>query len=431
MDKFQNFYRTRIENLDFQELKRRIRDRIVYIWGADEKGEFLSGCMQRAGICIKGFLDSDNKKEELVFKPEEIIRLGNNKKYFILISMFLKHEREIAECLQNAVFTDDDYYYPYKDWSFVYSDVGKRYNYSINPLFERGKKIAESLDEKKFYFLLYGGHIGDEAIALSWLHSFKKKHLVNSLTIITSESFEALVKLYMDDINELLVWGQDELEALRIYSLSERRDVFNILGANWVWFPREYEIPFPMNQTVYKTMHLGLPFYEKSRYFIWNEMSKETDDILIKNGLLKGKTVILIPYAQSAACFPVEFWEKLVSILSEKYKLFTNVGKNEKPIKNTSALYLPLNMVPYAVKYAGCAISIRCGLTDVLALGQCEETLVLYKTDSKQEKDYADINSLYINGQESILYRNAMYSGEYDSDIEFIHEICRRVSCND
>ena len=431
---FFKFYVNRLENLDFERLKEKIKSRSIYIWGADEKGKFISDCLQRNGICINGFLDSDTKKqqEKYVFRPEEIIRSGNNKENFILISMFLKYEHEIIECLRNAGFTADDYYYPYKDWSFVYSDVGKRYDYSINPLFEKGRKIAESLDESKFYYLLYGGHIGDEAIALSWLYSFKKRHFIKSITMITSERFEALAKLYMDDINELLVWEKDELEALRVYTLSVKRKVFNILGANWVWFPRDYEIPFPINQAVYKTMHLGLPFYEKSKYFIWNEkIRKEADEIFIKKGLLKGESVILIPYAQSAASFSIDFWEKLVDILSKKYKIFTNVAKNENPIKNTTELSLPINMVPYAVNYAGYAVSIRCGLSDVLALGQCEKTLVLYNTDTKYEKKYAEINSLYINGEESILYRNAIYSGEYDTDIEIIHEICRRIGCSD
>ena len=63
-------------------------------------------------------------------------------------------------------------------------------------------------------------------------------------------------------------------------------------------------------------------------------------------------------------------WEELVKVLSNQgLKLFTNVkDDSELPIKGTLPIVVPLKYIITLVDYAGSAISIRCGLTDLLAV---------------------------------------------------------------
>lgn len=410
------FVRKRIEELDYEQLKDTIGDREVYIWGADQKGVFICEQLKENGISVAGFLDKTIASGDyaIIYKPEDIISEGKNDKVFIVVSMFLKHEAEILGLMRRMGFSEKDYYYPYRDWNFVFSDIGKRFNYARNSLFLQGRALAQSLDRGKLYFLLYGGHIGDEALALSWISAFRKNHYIRRMTVITSSLYAGLCNLYESDIDELIVWKKEDLEALRIYSLSVEREYVNILGANWVWFPLERKIPFPMDMVVYKTIHLGLPYDARSEYFISDDIGEEKQCLFKDIGLVQNKSVILIPYARSMPNIPLSMWEKLASILSKDYKVFTNIGAGEEPIKNTLPLNIPLKDIAAAVNYAGHAVAIRCGIADILALGRCKGCQIIYYVEDKIQDNHAKFCSLYVNGEESILCKNAIFlNGDY------------------
>lgn len=406
-DIFYKFYERRIENMDFELLKSRINNRKVYIWGADQKGIWLESILNKKGIVVTGYLDGNIEKYNAK-RPEEILYEGSNKKYFIIVSMFLKHEKYILDYFLQNKYSYDDFYYPFHDWNFIHGSIKKTFDYNSDIRYQKGELLAKNLDEDKMYFLLYGGHIGDEALALSWIKAFKEQHYIKEITIITSKLYKQLTNLYSSYCDEVEVWEKEDLEALRIYSISGTSTSYNLVGANWIWFPQERRIQFPMNQVVYKTMHLGIPYNVPSEYYAGIPNKKEFEKIIEENNIEKGKMVLLIPYSRSAKMLPDTFWEKLAKRLSEKYVVYTNVGEDEQPIKGTKPLFLPLDMLGAVVNYGGYAISIRCGISDLLALGKCENAYVLYYLWNDIEENYANINQLYINGMESVLYRNAI-----------------------
>jgi hypothetical protein len=91
----------------------------------------------------------------------------------------------------------------------------------------------------------------------------------------------------------------------------------------------------------------------------------------------KGKSVILSPYAKSVVGLPSGFWEKTAADYSaEGYEVFTNVANNEKPVKGTLALGIPVSQMPSAVERAGTFIGIRNGLCDVLHAAACRKIVV-------------------------------------------------------
>lgn len=418
-EEFTLFFKNRMRNLNFESLKRKIHFRDVYLWGADRKGKWFAEIFAQNGIEICGFLDraaGENKKEG-VRHPEEVIKKENKKTSFIIITMMLKHQKEVCDFLKENDFIEmEDYYYPYKDWDFAFHDITKREWIKKGELFITGKHLADTLDPCDLYFLLWGGHIGDEALALSWLYAFKENHFIRRITIITSQPYAQLAELYAEDIDEIWVWEKEPLEALRIYSMSNDREHYNILGANWIWFPREYKIPFPMNQIIYKTMHLGLPYDTKSKYF---QISKGAafEEFIACNRIRQRKSVLLIPHAKSVRTLPQKVWKLLAMKLSTDYTVYTNVNKEEKAVSGTIPLDIPLKLIAPIVDYMGCAISARCGIADVLALGKCEGTYVVYWNVNEQEENYSKTNQLYVNGKESILYKNAiMIPNEFDED---------------
>lgn len=408
---FQNVL-NRIKDIDEQLLKEKIGNRLVYIWGADYKGEQLAECLTERGIYISGFLDSgilDKNGKINVHHPSEIISKGSNDKYFVFVSMLLKHKNFVHEFFEENLYTRNDYFFPADEWSFVRNIWNITHSEELIQRQEQGKRIMNSLDNNKFYFFLYGGHIGDEIIALSWIYTLKKEKKIFDITVITSENYAGLARLYKDDINDILIWDKNELENTYLYLKNQKDTQYNIVGYDWSFIPKERMVPYPIAQIMFKTKHLGINYFAKSKYIKgYGFEDINVKRILSANKIKQGKSIILVPYAQSACMLPIEFWEELVKYLSLQYEVYTNVVGKEQPVAGTKPVYIPLEYVIDVVNYAGTAISIRCGLTDVLALGKCN-CQVLYYIKNDVEENYANVNRLYINGEESILNRNAYY----------------------
>ena len=96
-----------------------------------------------------------------------------------------------------------------------------------------------------------------------------------------------------------------------------------------------------------------------------------------------GKGVLLIPEASSCKMLPSEFWNELSDKLTnEGYKVFVNAGGDESKIKGTS-VFLTLWEMPSFVNACGKAISIQCGLSDLLVEAGCNcDVLIAEKTFS-------------------------------------------------
>ncbi|WP_027217589.1 hypothetical protein, partial [Butyrivibrio fibrisolvens] len=234
-DSFYHFYKNQLLNIDYERLKEIIGPRDVYVWGASIEGLRIFGILTKVGINVKGFIDNSIEKidDGDVYKPDEI--LNNGPKYcFVIISVSLKFESELSAILAECGFVEnEDYFYPYKNMSYVIKDLVPRRNVTCDKRFKLGETIAESLNDDVMYFILMGGHIGDEALALSWIKAYKEKHFVKKLIILTTLKYEGLSRLYIRGDDEIQVWDKDRLDALRVYSLSNTRNKLNLIGANW------------------------------------------------------------------------------------------------------------------------------------------------------------------------------------------------------
>ena len=104
-DKFYAFYKSRIENMDFELLKSRINDRKVYIWGADHKGIWLRNVLIQNNILVKGLIDSNIEIVDENFDDEyDNDTLNSDEKFSSIISILL--DCKIFEIL---LFTDSSF----------------------------------------------------------------------------------------------------------------------------------------------------------------------------------------------------------------------------------------------------------------------------------------------------------------------------------
>lgn len=134
---------------------------------------------------------------------------------------------------------------------------------------------------------------------------------------------------------------------------------------------------------------------------------------MAENGLIPGKTVLLVPHSPSAPWRPPEdFWINLAGALTEKgYSMCTNTGgPKEVAIPGTAAVSLPIEqMIPF-LNMAGNMISVRTGFADVTESATCKRIVFYPKIKNiwSQIASYHDTFSI-----------NGMYGKDSDIEIEY------------
>ena len=123
-----------------------------------------------------------------------------------------------------------------------------------------------------------------------------------------------------------------------------------------------------------------ITFYECYKYMVFGEatnfinqsMESQKENVTSyckRNGIVKGKTVILAPYNKSIPDISPVLWEALARELQTLgYTVITNSAKDlERPVYRTRAVGIPLETINEVVEYAGYFIGVRSGLCDVIS----------------------------------------------------------------
>lgn len=105
--------------------------------------------------------------------------------------------------------------------------------------------------------------------------------------------------------------------------------------------------------------------------------------IFKENSLIKGRTVVLAPYAGSfVADIKKEDWECIANQLKSKgYTVCTNSsGEKEPAVQGTVPVFFPYDEAIEFLEYAGGLIAFRSGLCDVVSQARCK-MLILYENN--------------------------------------------------
>ncbi|MCH5264461.1 MAG: hypothetical protein J1F02_01075 [Lachnospiraceae bacterium] len=97
-----------------------------------------------------------------------------------------------------------------------------------------------------------------------------------------------------------------------------------------------------------------------------------------EQGLVKGKTVILSPYAVSMNLLPEKFWEEIARrLLAAGFAVYTNCGGEEQEIPGTKRLFFEYSISVPVMDYCGYYIGLRSGFTDIISGSSCKK-IVFY-----------------------------------------------------
>lgn len=221
---------------------------------------------------------------------------------------------------------------------------------------------------------------GDIYVICSYLNEFVQRNhgAANYVFTVVGKSCELTAKLFdLEHIELLSIEDNDRLVAL----------------ANF--FPDQIKLlnPYHNFQEIYHHLdgYKGLTFVDEIKQGIFGlpedvipEYPVKMNDvesvlsICEEYDVVKGKSVIIAPYANSIPLIKSTFWEDLVKALnSQGYKVFTNCGTpHEVPIIGSEKIYFSFEDAVAISEYAGTVISYRSGFCEIIASSKCKKIII-------------------------------------------------------
>lgn len=359
---------------------KKFSDKQIYLFGYNEYTIYINNILHEQGYNLTGIIDNDKKKQGstifniLVSAPENIDWRDN-----IVVLIVSKHRETMENQIQRL---------SQKAEIYVLADLMKfinmsekrdmfwqeeNYRLELKKLY-KGEEIYNNLKcNQKLVIILPA--LGDMFAVGLYLYEYEKKIVGRVKIVVSSQSVYNVAKLF--GISNIEIISRIEMDTLIKYIFfleSGNEDICTCVNA--LDIIAEYKrLAFPKFWAKYY-FRLKCPY---KVYFpsIWDKKLEES--ILINQGLIKGKTVILAPYANSIEELPIQFWELLVErLLAYNYYVFTNIIGTQKPVKKSKAIEIPLNQIGNYLDYAGYFVSLRSGLCDVAGRSMCKK-IVLFR----------------------------------------------------
>lgn len=259
---------------------------------------------------------------------------------------------------------------------------------------QNGKKIYNKLvcqygPEYRIYVNHYPG-TGDVYITSALLNAWvKKKHVEKYVVTVIGKSAYNVVKMFQ--INDVVILSSRETEDLLHYlqTIGETNPNIEVLHFTPDGFNQTLMMRFLMgeNGNNFLNMYLSATFpgltVTDMCLPVYDSSDQEIDNIFFEKGLIPGKTVVLVPYANTIDLLSDGFWNFLADTLLKKgYTVCTNCNyPKQKKILGTTPIFLPYNQMLKFINKAGAIIQLRSGLTDLLYTCTCKN-YVLYPTEN-------------------------------------------------
>lgn len=381
---------------DLEKLIKKIdlKRRFVVVFGVNNKtAENIIKYLNNKGITVHGLIDNSNSiKGKILFgfevmSPEEL--LGNfNEDAAILITSSLYYD-EMSRQLKSM---------GYREKEHIFSASGLRENsieksyflYACEKFFKG--YILYSRIRKKYgggkpiYFFPYPSFGDIYYIGLFIDKFFKKNNITEYVILVNGKSCETVAKMF-NFKNIERITGTDVIclsYFLRLAGKKESNLVmlnkdFNYTNRMAFLWRGKFDI-FEFGY-VNKEYILNLDMSVKPVFPKISERKDFIENLFKENGLKRGKTVILSPYAQTLLNHDFSLWEKIADIFKEKgYSVCTNsAGESEPPVKGTVALKFPLEDAKFIVEYAGYFIGLRSGLCDLIITSESRKVILYFK----------------------------------------------------
>lgn len=370
-------------------------NKCVVIFGSNESGEKMMEYLAEHNILVDAIVDNNPKKDGTVLYGVSVM----------LPEKYLVPKRE------NCVVLIASRYYP--EMAMQLEAMGYKEGTEILKTAEYSAQMSASLTEEEFekrvqvikrgeelyqricgtmpevekLFVCPPAELGATYVGMSFLRQYMEKHGIEKFLIVTRNGAcakvaylfgyeEQVVKINREEMDFFLQYAVfTDMADGQILVMNHRHpytcrigEIGNYKGINFIDHFR-YSI-FELDDAAQPEVPYIHRNDEESRIYV--------EELFQKYELEKGKTVILMPYANTAPRIDILFWERLAEALQQKgYIVCTNSsGDTEPAIHGTIPLFFDIRYSLEVVEAAGTMIALRSGFCDVLSTAKAKKIII-------------------------------------------------------
>ena len=240
-------------------------------------------------------------------------------------------------------------------------------------------KIRDKYGDDTHIFLMRGA-TGDTYLQLALMDNYMKKRNISSYKIVAdSAKCEELARLFQEK----------NLIAMNGYKVESIEKAYMLLGSKklnlTILFPWTYSLYFNRCRI---RMTERFHFMDTYQYYVLNlkegmqikipqfqTLTQDKLEELTQKGIVKGRTVIIAPEANSVTQLEIELWNRIIEGLMQKgYAVIMNVEQNE-------GYHAPNYFCTYEesvplLEYAGHFVGLRSGFCDIVSSAQCQKVVI-------------------------------------------------------
>lgn len=390
-----SYYKSKIkEKLDVLFNSGELKGKRVIAFGHCNATEEMVDYLLLKGVNTLAILDNNENKQGSFFKsskivpPEYIEQFKDSEVTVLIASRFfepmsaqlkdLGFKGEIIKVLE---------YNTFQEYSLADDVVKRRLDRML-----RGSKTIRSLRDRfpeEYLVVCPNNALGDVYWACAFLPEYCVKNGIDRVVIAVIGNGCAQVAKMFGHVN-VVNFGQEEMDEL-VQSIIFNHEENCIIA--------HHDRPYTDNIIKYLDGHfLSFIDYYKYAVFALTENARhvvpmENKEFEGKDDLVRGKSVIIAPYAKSVVEAPSVFWDGLIDdYIGKGYRCYTYVFGDERPLENTIRITSPINQLVSLVEYAGYFVGLRSGLCDIIHSADCHKTLVMpdciYSTTDKKVADF-------------------------------------------
>lgn len=377
----------------------RFSDRLVLAMGSANNIEYLQNYLKCCRLEIQAVLDNDPQLEGSfvsgcrVYQPENILSKFNDKALIIIYSPRYWNQMKIQ--LENMGYKENKHFFIIKDFrkkrSFLNSFISQMVQV------QKGFKVYKNLLQKygnDTHIFICRGATGDAYINGLFLPEYVKKKEIRKYVLAgDAKGLAKIAPLF--DICDIAPLSFDEAEQVqKLYMLSIVSNITDLfMWQHTLYFNRSrirMTEKFNFMDTYQYFTYNNLVSKDKWKLPEFKRLDEELEKRLIDQGMMKGRTVIIAPYAYSVKNLPVWFWDKVTEILINKgYEVFANINSETEvcPFKNMKSIFFTFSESVTILQYAGCFLGLRSGFCDIISSAECKK-IILYPC-KPQKVDYS------------------------------------------
>ena len=362
----------------------------VAVFGMNHPGDFIIRRLRHKKIDVSVVIDNNPSNRGIIFEnvpvtsPESALSVFNDNSAILICS---RYYAEMRRQLEKMGYVNNAHI-------FKILDMGSGAEFSLDDATFAAKsetalkgaafadKIMETCDVQSLLICPVKAN-GDVYMACAFLKAYLAKNRIEKYVLVLMGEACADVARMFGLNNNIYTADQEEIDGLTAaYRMLSDNKKINILQPSWNYssainkldcykeinfcdYYRHWVFGLDGSTIPEKPNAAGSEGYEYARR------------LFDKNGLIKGKTVILSHTASSLPALPEGLFEKLAAALNGRgFCVVTNVAGNETPVKGTLPLGFPISKIIPIAEYAGTYIGIRNGLCETLCTASCLKIII-------------------------------------------------------